>query len=232
MFHTRSYMTKGMQALFTAFALCAFFATLAQAQMGGLDFFKKNAISSIFHPVVGAGAVYESADASSSATKRDTEMLVVGKEVVGAQEGYWLEIGLNEKQGPMYSKVLITKDDFQIRKIVFQMNGMPAMEMPFNPNSSESQHMRDEMTKWSQAGNETVTVPAGTFSCVHWKKNDGKGDIWASDKVFPFGMVKSVESNSTMVLVKIITDGKDHITGPVQPFNPQVFGQLMQNQPH
>jgi len=225
-------MIKRLQVVFAAIVLCAFFATLAHAQMGGLDFFKKNAISSIFHPVVGAGAVYESLDSSSGAAKHDTEMVVVGKELVGTQEGYWLEIGLNEKQGPMYSKVLITKDDFQMRKIVFQMNGMPAMEMPFNPNSNESKRMHDEMTQWSQAGNETITVPAGTFSCVHWKKSDGKGDLWASDKISPFGMVKNVEPNSTMVLVKIITDGKDHITGPVQPFNPQALGQMMQNQPH
>jgi len=45
-------------------------------------------------------------------------------------------------------------------------------------------------------------------------------------------MVKSVEPSSTLVLVKVISDAKDHITGPVQPFNPQAFGQLMQNQPH
>ena len=225
-------MTKRLQVIFIAFVLCAFLATLAHAQMGGLDFFKKNAISSIFHPVVGAGAAYQSLDSGSGAAKHDMEMVVVGKESVGAQEGYWLEFSLNEKQGPMYSKVLITKDDFQMHKIVFQMNGMPAMEMPFNPNSGEGQKMRDEMTKWSQVGNETITVPAGTFACVHWKKNDGKGDIWASDKVSPVGMVKSVEPSSTLVLVKVISDAKDHITGPVQPFNPQAFGQLMQNQPH
>lgn len=222
-------MIKRLRLSFFAFALCAFFATLAHAQLGGLDFFKKNAISSIFHPVVGAGAVYENPDVSASSSKHSTEMLVVGKELVGTQEGYWLEIGLTEKQGPIYSKVLITKDDFQLHKIVFQMNGMPAMQMPFNPASNESQRMRDEMSKWTQVGNESVTVPAGTFSCVHWKKGDGKGDIWSSDKVSPFGMVKNVEPGQTLVLVKLITDGKDHITGPIQPFNPQAFSQLMQN---
>jgi len=227
-------MIKRLQFVSAAFLLCASLATLAHAQMpgmGGLDFLKKNAISSIFHPVVGSGAAYQSLDSSGAAT-HDMEMLVVGKESVGAQEAFWLEIGFSAKQGPMYSKVLITKDDFQMHKIVFQMTGMPAMEMPFNPNSTPAQQMRDEMSKWSQVGNESVTVPAGTFSCVHWKKSDGKGDLWASDKVSPIGMVKSVEPNGTMVLVKVITDAKDHITGPVQPFNPQALGQMMQNQPH
>ncbi len=40
-------------------------------------------------------------------------------------------------------------------------------------------------------------------------------------------MIKSVSSGETMVLTKVITDAKDHITGPVQQFDPQAMRQLM-----
>jgi hypothetical protein len=73
-------------------------------------------------------------------------------------------------------------------------------------------------------------VPAGTFSCQHWKKDDGKSAIWADDKISPCGMVKKVASGSTQVLVKVLTDWKDHITGPVTPFDPQAFCQMMMDQ--
>jgi hypothetical protein len=221
---------KRSSVIFAAIVLSALCSSSAHAQMGGLDFFKKSGISAMFHPVVGAGSVYQSTG-KDSGTTHDIEMVVVGKESVGAADGYWLEIGFGEGKQQGYSKVLISKDDLQPHKIIFQMNGMPAMEMPFNPDSAESKRMKDEMSNWSQVGTETITVPAGTFSCTHWKKSDGTNEIWASDKVTPFGMVKSVDAKaSTMVLVRQITDAKDHITGPVRPFDPQALGQLMQQQ--
>jgi hypothetical protein len=128
----------------------------------------------------------------------------------------------------MYSKMLMTKD-FQFTKIVFQQPGQPAMEMPFNPDADKN-HMKDEMAKWHQVGSETVTVPAGTFSCMHWKKDDGTDDVWTSDKVTPIAMVKQVGKNNSMVLTKVITGATDHITGPVTKFDPQAFAQQMQQQ--
>ena len=58
-----------------------------------------------------------------------------------------------------------------------------------------------DLAKWHQVGSESVTVPAGTFSCDHWAKDDGSGDIWVSSQVAPMGMVKSVDKNDTTVLV-------------------------------
>src|SRR5262249_60067091 len=86
----------------------------------------------------------------------------------------------------------------------------------------------EELDKWRQVGTESVTVPAGTFSCAHWQRDDGKSDVWVSDKVSPFGIVKMVNEHETMTLTKLITDAKDHITGPVQQFDPQAFRQRRQ----
>ncbi|MGH9743984.1 MAG: hypothetical protein ACRD51_16690 [Candidatus Acidiferrum sp.] len=222
---------KRLHVILVAACLCLTIGVVAHAQMG-MDFFKRPAISNIFHPVVGAGSVYETTYSrqSSRGAAETTEMLVVGREMADGKDAYWLEFGHQEKgqQGTAYSKVLISKDDFQMHRIIFEMPGQPAMEMKMDMSREEHQKMGDEMSKWSQVGTETITVPAGTFVCQHWKKSDGKSEIWASDKISPFGMVKEIEPNQTQVLVKVITDAKDHITGPVVPFDPKAFGRQKQ----
>jgi len=127
----------------------------------------------------------------------------------------------------MYSKVLVTKD-FQFTKVVFQEPGKPAMEMPFGNEMGKS-HLKEEMAKWHQVGSETITVPAGTFGCLHWKNEDGSDEVWTSDKVTPMAMVKQVGKSGSMVLTKIITGASDHITGPVTKFDPEALRKQYQN---
>lgn len=205
--------------------------TVSYAQMG-MDFFKRPAIASLFKPVVGTGAAYQKTVSTSSTAGGAMEFTVVGKDVAEGKEAYWIEIGMSLKgvDGLVYSKALITKDDFHITRTVMQIPGRPAMEMPFNQSAQSQQNTHDELNQWTQVGTDSVTVPAGTFSCQHWKKNGGQAEIWASDKISPFGMVKEVDGASTQVLVKVVTDAKDHITGPVSPFNPQLFQQMMMEQ--
>ena len=47
----------------------------------------------------------------------------------------------------------------------------------------------------------------------------------------PYGLVKFQGKAATMLLTKVITDGKDKITGSPQPFNPMMFGQPDQQHP-
>lgn len=214
-----------------AAGLCLLFGATARSQMG-MNFFSRPAIADFFRPVVGSGAVYQTVDASSPRNGESMETLVVGKELIGVKEGYWLEFSFENKavNGKIYSKVLISKDDFQMHRIVFQMPGGPAMEMPSQMSSRSSQRIADDLAKWTKVGTESVTVPAGTFACQHWKKNDGKGEVWVNDSISPFGMVKEISNGSSEVLLKVLSDVKDHITGPVSPFNPQLFQQMMMNQ--
>ncbi|HKV24431.1 MAG TPA: hypothetical protein VJN93_07550 [Candidatus Acidoferrum sp.] len=214
-----------------AAGLCLFFGATARSQMG-MNFLNRPAISDFFRPVVGGGAVYQTVDPNSPRNGQSMEMLVVGKEMVGAKEGYWLEFSFEEKaaNGKIYSKVLVSTEDFQPHRIVFQMPGGPAMEMPAQMGSRTSQKIADDLANWTKVGTESLTVPAGTFACQHWKKKDGKGDVWVNDSISPFGMVKEISNGSSEVLVKILTGEKDHITGPVSPFNPQLFQQMMMNQ--
>jgi hypothetical protein len=222
---------KRMQVVVLAAAGCLCLAGAAAAQ-GGMDFFKKPNIADIFKPVVGYGAVYERQRTDQQGAPKTTmEMSVVGKEMVDGKEAFWMEIAHGEKSGQMgYAKVLITKDDFQFHKMVMQQPGKPAMELPFTPTEHTKTHMQEEIEKWHMVGTESVTVPAGTFSCQHWKKDQGVGDVWVSDKVSPMGMIKSVNSGDTMVLVKVLTGVTDHITGPVTTFDPQQMMQQRQQQ--
>jgi hypothetical protein len=223
---------KRMQLVLLAAAGCLCVTGTAAAQ-GGMNFFKKPNIADIFKPVVGHGAVYEQQRTDQQdAPKTTMEMSVVGKEMVDGKEGFWMEVGHSEKSGEMgYGKMLITKDDFQFHRMIFQQPGKPAMEIPFNPTERTKNHMQEEIEKWHLVGTESITVPAGTFSCQHWKKDQGVGDVWVSDKVSPMGMIKSVSPGETMVLVKVLSEATDHITGPVTKFDPkQMMQQQMQQQ--
>jgi hypothetical protein len=214
---------KRSQVMMVAALLFFAVGTVARAQMG-MNFFKKPAMASMFRPVVGNGAVYQTT--SGPRANQSMEMLVVGKDVADGKEAYWIEFGFPFQQGTMYSKVLVTKDDFQFHRTIFQMPGQPAMEMPFNQSARTTEKIEDELKKWTQVGSESVTVPAGTFTCTHWKKSDGSSDVWANDSISPFSMVKEAGKDSNEVLVKVLTGATDHITGPVTPFNPMIFRQM------
>jgi hypothetical protein len=225
----RSFTMKRLHVLLVTVGLCLLVGTIARAQMG-MEMFKKPAIADIFKPVVGNGAVYET---ERDQKKSTIEMTVVGQESVDGKEGFWLEFGhSDQRSGTMvYAKMLVTKDDFQFHRMIFQQPGQPAMEMPMNPTAQQRSRMSDEMEKWHKVGTETITVPAGTFDCEHWAKDDGKGDVWVSSKVTPMSLVKEVTPTNSMILVKSITDAKDHITGTPMKFDPEAMKrQMMQKQ--
>jgi hypothetical protein len=208
--------------------LCLGVAPISFAQMG-MDLFKKPTIAKVFNPVVGKGAMYESTSKSSDKT-RTMEISVVGKDVVDGKEAFWMQFYTQEDKGTMAGKSLITKDDFEFHRMIIQPPGQQAMEMPFNPTQAHENKMKENLSDWHSIGTETITVPAGTFACEHWHNDKTNGDVWTSDKVTPFGMVKEVGATSGMVLVKVLTDVPDRITGPVKKFDMQQMMQQMQQQ--
>jgi hypothetical protein len=225
-------MKRAQIAAVLAAAGCLCVTTNLSAQLG-MNIFKKPNIADIFKPVVGSGAVYEQQRTKTDRAPTQMEMFVVGKELVDGQQGYWVEMGNQDaKNGQMhYAKVLVT-GAFEMHKVVVQLPGQPAMEMPFNPTAETKTRMSQEVEKWHSVGPDTVSVPAGTYLCQHWKKDTGVGDVWSSDKVTPMSMVKMVNDSETMVLVKTLSDVTDHITGPVTKFDPQLFRQQIMQQQH
>jgi len=186
-------------------------------------------LSGVWHPVVGTGSAYDRADKNGK--KSQIEITIVGQEDVNGKSAFWLEMGVADPRsgGQMYAKALMTVADNSVSstKIVMQQPGQDPMEidmaaMPNVPGGRMHQTMpSDVRDKAEVVGTESITVPAGTFTCQHYRMKDGSSDVWVSDKVFPWGLVKSQDKDSSsMVLTKLITDAKDHITGTPRKFDP------------
>lgn len=220
-------MKRGSLFLTLFGVVCFVLPTPVRAQMG-MDLFKPPAITKVFHPVVGKGAVYQ--DTSKDSKPRTMELSIVGKDTVDGKAAYWMEVYSSSEEGKsVLGKSLITPEDFQIHRMIIQPEGKQAMEMPMHMNAARQQKMQDNFNDWHSVGTESITVPAGTFSCEHWHNDKTNSDVWTSDKVVPFGMVKSVSSHGgTEVLVKVIDNATDRITGPVKQFDMQEMMQEMQ----
>jgi hypothetical protein len=180
--------------------------------------------------VVGSGAAYEIT--TSEGRKTNIEYAIVGKESVNGKDAYWMEWTTSGMgSGQMVMKVLTAAGDSGVTsRVIMQMPGRPPMEMPaqMTGHMNNQSVPADIRSAAEDVGSESITVPAGTFACEHYRMKDGSGDTWVSTKVNPFGVVKHQGKDSTMVLTKVITDAKDKIIGVPQPFNP---GMMMQQPP-
>ncbi len=196
-------------------------ATPASAQMG-MGMRQRSLPSGVFNPVVGSGAAYDMQPASGP--KTNIEYTIVGKESVDGKDGFWMEwTTAAGPMGEMVMKVLIVPGSASAQKVIMQMAGRPPMEMPMqmgHAGGGNATAPSDIRNLAEDVGTESITTPAGTFSCEHYKMKDGSGDTWVSSKVPPFGLVKQQGKDSSMVLTKVITDAKDKIVGTPQPFNP------------
>jgi hypothetical protein len=189
-------------------------------------------LSGVWHPVVGTGAAYETT--RPDGTKTQMEITIVGKEDVDGKPAYWMEIAGTDARAssPYYAKSLMSVTDNTVTstRIVMQMPGQDPMEMDMSgaPMGRRMQQTSptDIADKAEALGSESVTVPAGTFTCQHYRMKDGSGEAWISDKVGPWGLVKSISKGDTVVLTKSITDAKDHITSTPKKFDPM---QMMRN---
>ena len=210
-------------------ALCIFVVASARAQVSG-GMRQSPLPSGIFSPVVGSGAAYDIT--TSEGRTMNIEYAIVAKETVNGKDGYWMEWTSNAMgNGQMIMKVLtVPGDSGAPTRVIMQLPGRPPMEMPaqMTGRMSGQSAVSDIRGGATDIGSESLTVPAGTFTCEHYRMKDGSGDTWVSTKVAPFGVVKHQGKDSTMVLTKILTDARDKIVGVPQPFNPM---NMMQQPP-
>lgn len=208
---------------FAVFIALAFGAALSlDAQMGTR--MQGPAMSGIWHPVVGSGGAYEVT--GSDGQKHRMEITIVGKEEVEGKTAYWMEMAMGDPRsgGDMYIKYLVTPNEngMTSTRMIMQPPGQQPMEMDTSMMNRGPSHAlpSDIQQKAERVGSESVTVPAGTFTCDHYRMKDGSADVWISDKVAPWGIVKTQGKDSSMVLTRVITDAKDHITGTPRKFDP------------
>ena len=224
-------MTKCSRLLIAA-VLVVFAVPLASAQMGMRG---PTQLRGVWNPVVGSGAAYEMQ--TQNGMKSGMEFDIVGKDSVGGKDAAWMEMTMSNPRmgGDMVMKYLVTFDgsQMQMSKMIMQMRGGPAMEMPDSMTQARKPtQFTDLRNNTDDLGSESVTTPAGTFSCEHYRMKDGSGEAWVSDKVTPFGLVKYQGKTDSMVLTKLVTDAKDKIVGTPVPFDPmKMMQQMPQQQP-
>ncbi|HUI41623.1 MAG TPA: DUF4412 domain-containing protein [Terriglobia bacterium] len=204
-------------------------ALLGLAASGWSQMMRPPNIPGEFKPMVGAGAEYQIT--SKDGQTHDWAMAVVGKETVDGQEGYWFEMRTNSERGGgkvvMKQLMVVAPGNVAIKRMIMQPPGRPPMEMPVGMMSMAMQHAQQHPPAEAGSGHgmgevvgsESVTVPAGTFDCQHFRSTD-KGrttDVWVSAKVSPYGMVKMTSSDGTsMVLEKVLEHETSQIQGEPQ----------------
>jgi hypothetical protein len=182
-----------------------------------------------FKPVVGSGAQYQM-------TGKDRNMtfayVILGKEEVDGATGYWMEIRTLNPQmgGEMVMKQLVVQDGptAQVKRMIMQAPGRPPMEFPMAMMAGMGQGRQPagqargthDTSPGEIVGTETITVPAGTFECQHFRKQEPRGtvDVWVSSQVAPYGTVKVTSGEMTMTLEKVLSNESSHIKGEPQKF--------------
>ncbi len=200
----------------------------AQMPMGDAPRFR-----GVWKPVVGSGAAYQVE--SKGEPKRTVEIAVVGSETAQGKSGHWLEMVFQDpEQGEVVMKNLILPEggNTKVARMIFQTREMGPVEfssemmgMGGRRQGPQDADIRDDATL---LGSETITVPAGTFECQHYRAKDGGADVWISDKVAPWGMVKMTSRDTTMTLTRVLTGVKTRITGTPKKFD---FSEMMREQP-
>ncbi|MGO8790178.1 MAG: hypothetical protein ACLQVL_22735 [Terriglobia bacterium] len=181
------------------------------------------------NPTVGSGSEYL---VTTKGKEMDVATVALGKEDVGGATGFWMEMRMTGAQtgGEMVMKTLTvtTGAETGVKRMIMQAPGRPPMEMTGMMMSMMQQHQARPTTpaggeKGSMGelvGTESITVPAGTFSCQHYRKQEQNGpvDMWISTDVSPYALVKMTGTDTTMVLKKTLTNETSHIKGEPQKF--------------
>ncbi len=198
-------------------------ALLAHAQFPGMQ---PPAIRGVWSPAVGSGAAYQMTDKKGD--KMEMEIAVVGAETHQGQPGHWLETAMQTREGLMVMKTLIILKgkETAVQRIIMQGPGQEAMEFPLEMMSmmnrgAQKAQKSDVREGATRVGSETIIVPAGTFSCEHYKTTDGD-DVWIAEKVAPWGMVKFTgKDGSSMVLQRTLANAATKIRGTPKKFDMQ-----------
>jgi hypothetical protein len=148
-------------------------------------------------------------------------LALLGNEVREGKNLFRMEVAMTSKEGPMIMQVLAPGYPYEmssIRDFVMKPPGSPAMRMSAQMLQMMSSRMpRDQIAeacrnaKMTRVGEESITVPGGTFSTIHYRDATSGSDVWVGESV-PFGLVKARTSDGEIVLTAKGTDAKSQIT--------------------
>lgn len=169
----------------------------------------------VFNPTVGAGAAYR-LETSNKAPRAEEEIAILGSEMLDGKRAYWIEFApLGES--PHYIKMLVIVDGKELltKRMITQSPGMPPVELPVPDTLRRAPFVTpaDNRELADKVGTESITTPAGTFNCDHYRAKDGTWEEWLSPQVGPWGLVKTTSRIGTVTLTRIVTHATDRITG-------------------
>lgn len=193
-------------------------AAAVNAQMPGM--MGPPSVRGVWSPIVGSGGVYELETKREG--KQQIELAITGTETVNGKTGHWMETAMQVRgQGQMVMRSLMILDgkDTRVAKMVVQQAGQEPMEFPMetmhmmNRGGENRQVQKADIREGAtKVGTETITVPAGTFTCDHYRTSDG-ADVWISEKASPYGLVKMTSADANMTLMKVLADATTKIRG-------------------
>ena len=206
--------------IFARFVLAALaLAAITPALTAQRGMFQAPELQGLWNPVAGSGGSYQTQ--TKSGEKSQMDIFLLGKDSAAGKDAYWIEIAMPNPKSPDSSIIIKSLYSFdgtslETSKVIIQLGGRPPMEMPMQ-GSSVRKITPDVRGKGTNVGAESITTPAGTFACEHWRSEDGN-DVWVSAQVPPYGLVKSSSKDgASMELIKVITGAKDRIVGTPQP---------------
>jgi hypothetical protein len=193
---------------------------------GGMGMGQQPPMPGLQNPALGSGAEYQM---SAKGKDMDIAYAIVGKEDVSGSPGFWVEMRMQNAElgGEMVTKMLMvsTGPEAGMKRMIVQRPGQPPMEMTgmmmglmqHQPHSTQP-NTGGKADMGELVGTEIITVPAGTFSCQHYRKQQQNGtvDMWISSQVTPYAVVKLVSADMTMVLEKTLTNETSHVKGEPQ----------------
>ena len=186
-------------------------------------------------PAVGSWAEYQT---SRNGQPLKTRIAVVGQEKRDGKDAVWFESTMETPRGRMISEMLVPAFPFEpgsVIETVVKRGDQPAMKVPagmmgmmrgqgaaaqggMGRGPGRGMGRGGAAASWLQqcrsltvVGQESVTVPAGTFRTTHLRSAHDSTDVWVSREV-PFGMVKSQTAGITSELSGMGTGAKKAIT--------------------
>jgi hypothetical protein len=149
---------------------------------------------------------------------------VVGKEERDGKTYYWLEMsfqGKKKKKNAIVKRLVPGWASLgDVKEMIFQQAGEPAMRVPTQVIAMMASRMKDpiasatkECEKIQYLGETSVTVPAGTFKAKHFKNDEG--EMWGSEEL-AFFLIKVLGKEGSIELTGHGNDATSAITGPIQ----------------
>ena len=213
---------------FICLALFSLFAVTAFAQRGMMS---GPSLPGLFHPRLGAGAVYEVTDPKGQ--KSEMEVAVVGKEDVSGIPAFWMEISFSggASSGSVMKYLVSSQgDNIHVYRLIMKSGQMGVVEMPEMMMTRMNEGMgkslsTNEKSLGKNLGSEVIVTKLGPKNCTHWQKVSefGTTDVWVNLDVYPNAMVKSVtqakDGTHTTELIRMTSDARTKITKTPQKMN-------------